>query len=246
MAEEVKRDLFETGVEQQSEILVLSLEKAKILFQTREKTKEWVKDFIRKGFTTIEIAQVLKFHNYDFENAGSALERTYQTKKTSKEAMQGVEQIKEQKQKEDLMKKRTSQVTWITSAFVFGGVGLFMALILDSQNKELANTGIDLGMAGGMMDGLVKGSWILAIAGGFVGLFLLILTLSSYFKERAKKKNMTQAEIEAKTKEIQEKMEMKKPAQGTATEQQTNQTQQPITKQQVQPATSKQPVQKAI
>jgi len=258
MVEEVNRDLFETGVEQQAETLILSLEKGKIPIQDRNKTKEWVKNFIRKGFTTIEIAQVLKSHNYDFENAGSALERTYQTKKTSKEAMQGVQQIQEQKQKEDIMKKRTSQVTWIISAFVFGGVGLFMALILQSQNKELANTGVDLGMASSMMDGLVKGSWILAIVGGFVGLFLLVLTLATYFKEKSKNKSLTQAEIDAKTKEIQEKMQIKKTEQQQSTQSQQattqlqqNNIQQPTAQPQptqVQPVkqTTAQPTQKVI
>lgn len=227
---EVNKDLFEAGLEQQAETLVQSLEKANVPMQDRAKVKEWVKAYVRKGFTTIEIAQALKAHNYDFQNASSYLDKNYETKKLSKEAIQGVQEIKKQKAEEEKTKKRSSQVTWIVSSFLLGGVGLFMALMLGKQNQELSGTGVDLGMATSMLDTLVKGSWIMAIVGGIVGLFLLVLTLSSYFKEKNKEKGMNQSEIEAKKKEIESNLgqqQTQNVAQQTKTEPQQNRMQLP-------------------
>ncbi len=214
---EVKQNLFDSGIDQQAENLVLNMEKAKLQIQNRDAVKNWIKSYIQKGFSTVEINQQLQAYNYDFDNAAHALDKLHEAKSQAAEAKKGVEEMKKEKAKEKRTKKLSSQITWIISAFMFGGVGLFLALMLGKQNDELAQSGANLGMAGNLMGNLVKGGWIVAIAGGIVGLFLLVLTLATYFKDKSKKQGTSQEDVEAKRKEIEQKMQSEQPVQQTKT-----------------------------
>lgn len=221
--EQEKHDLFEKAVEQQAEEFLQSLEKIGMKTTARDQVKAWIKDKIRKGFTTQIIHQAMKSYNYDFQKSGDYLDNMYAQQQKAETAYKEATQIKQELTKEKEEKKKAGQLTWIISAFSIGGVGVFTALFLGSQTKDLGGAGME--MATSMMSNIIKLSWIAAIAGGAVGAFLIVLTAGEYFKNKAKREAELKKLTEAKQRELEAQMKAQQPLNAQPKPQQQPQTQ---------------------
>lgn len=206
---EEKPKLFDPAVEHFVESFLKSLEQEKVKIVDIERKKAWIRDKVGKGFGSNFLMQTLKAHNFDFDAAGRYIDNIYATQQKSETAVKEVKDIKEERTKEKLTTKRTSQLTWILSSFILSGVGIFIAIILRKQTSDLGDVAGDMGMATSMLENIIKFSWIIAIAAGAVGIFLVVFMLANYFKAKAKKK--LGEDVEGKKKAIEEELEAAKP-----------------------------------
>ncbi len=150
----------------------------------REVKKQWVQNNLNKGFTAEIVLQKLKESNFNFAMAQQALDQEFQKKQVG--LVQDVAKLKEKEEGQ----KKSSQLTWIITSFLIGAVGAFTAYILKSTTSGMDTGGAMGGMGGvtSLLTTIIKAGWIIAIVGGFVGLFLVVMFLASYLKKKAGEK----------------------------------------------------------
>lgn len=202
---------FNPVIEQQAEQFLKDMDALKVGMIDRTARKEWAKDKLKKGFPLQIIEQSLKANNYDFDAVGKYLDGIWQSKSQAEQALKEVKEIKTKDEEEKKQKITSTHIGWVAGSFMLSLIGLFMAIFLQRQTKEIGLEEPGMEMASSMLSNFIKGSWIIAAAAGFVTLVLLIMVLSEHFKEKEKKRKEQQAEIARVQASVQQQMPPSQP-----------------------------------
>ncbi|MBU2637657.1 MAG: hypothetical protein KJ955_01665 [Nanoarchaeota archaeon] len=197
---------FDPVLEQQTEQFLKDMDALKVKMLDRTARKEWARDKLKKGFPLLIIEQSLKANNYDFDAVGKYLDNIWQSKQQAEQALKEVKNIKEKDETEKKEKKFSTHIGWVAGAFMLSLIGMFLAIFLQRQTKEIGLEEPGMEMASSMLSNFIKGSWIIAIASGIVTLVLLVMVLAEHFKEKEKKKKEQQAEVAKVQATVQQQM----------------------------------------